>query len=206
MVTLDAVYNSNNVSAAGTNAATSAKTTKDQFLQILVAQLKNQDPLEPMKPDQLLTQLSQLTQVEQLQNISSYMEDMKKLLDKGNPTQWLSTIGKKIGVGDNVLSNGDEVYFKPQSDFDKVVLTLTNQADGSTQNITFNPGDTLMYRNDTDANVTFTLRATKNGTEVGCTAATFRIVRGIQVNDEGTVLVAGNGDYYSVDKVKQIKE
>ena len=41
---------------------------KTQFLQLLVAQMKNQDPLNPMDGTQMASQLAQFSTVEQLQN------------------------------------------------------------------------------------------------------------------------------------------
>lgn len=41
---------------------------KDQFLQLLVAQMKNQDPLNPMDGTQMASQLAQFSTVEQLQS------------------------------------------------------------------------------------------------------------------------------------------
>ena len=52
-------------------SALSAKSTtsKDEFLNLLVIQLKNQDPLDPMKNENFLTQLAQFSSLESLQNI-----------------------------------------------------------------------------------------------------------------------------------------
>ncbi len=43
--------------------------TKDEFLQLLVAQLKNQDPLEPVKNEAFLAQLATFSSLEQLISI-----------------------------------------------------------------------------------------------------------------------------------------
>lgn len=47
---------------------------KQQFLQLLVAQLKNQDPLKPMDDTQFITQLAQFSTLETLQQIQSTLE------------------------------------------------------------------------------------------------------------------------------------
>lgn len=47
---------------------------KDDFLKLLVAQLKNQDPQSPASPDQMAAQLAQFSSVEQLTNISKTLE------------------------------------------------------------------------------------------------------------------------------------
>ena len=54
--------------AAGKTAtgSTTPLASQDTFLQLLVAQLKNQDPLQPTDGVQFLSQLAQFSQVEQL--------------------------------------------------------------------------------------------------------------------------------------------
>jgi flagellar basal-body rod modification protein FlgD len=47
---------------------------KDDFLKLLVAQLRNQDPQSPANPEQMAAQLAQFTSVEQLTNISDTLE------------------------------------------------------------------------------------------------------------------------------------
>jgi len=64
---------------------------KDKFLRILITQLKYQNPLEPLKPDEFLAQLSQLTQVEQLTNIAKSVDEIKKGTEQGDIAAWLST-------------------------------------------------------------------------------------------------------------------
>jgi len=56
---------------AGATPATPRNRTlgKDQFLQLLVLQLQNQDPLQPMQDEQFLSQLAQFASLEQMNNI-----------------------------------------------------------------------------------------------------------------------------------------
>ena len=55
--------------------ATEAKTgyDKDSFLQILVAQMKYQDPMEPTSNTEYISQYATFTQVEQLSNMANAM-------------------------------------------------------------------------------------------------------------------------------------
>ncbi len=80
--------------AAETNAAdnqgssvlpssTDALGDKEAFLQLLVAQLKNQDPLNPADGVQFLTQLAQFSQLEQLMGIRG---DLQALGNKTTAT------------------------------------------------------------------------------------------------------------------------
>lgn len=55
-------------------AATSNGMDKDAFLQLLVAQMKYQDPLEPTSNTEYISQYATFSQVEQMQNMSATME------------------------------------------------------------------------------------------------------------------------------------
>lgn len=53
---------------------------KDQFLKILITQLQNQDPMQPMEDKEFIAQMAQFTSVEQLMNISTQMTAMNQSL------------------------------------------------------------------------------------------------------------------------------
>jgi flagellar basal-body rod modification protein FlgD len=64
---------------------TSAKTNrgqdqKNQFLQLLVAQLKGQNPLDPLDGTQFISQLAQFTSVEELIGIHTAIDALNKNL------------------------------------------------------------------------------------------------------------------------------
>jgi flagellar basal-body rod modification protein FlgD len=50
----------------------------DEFLTLLVAQLENQNPLDPADTEQFTDQLAQFSQVEQLINVNDKLDEMKK--------------------------------------------------------------------------------------------------------------------------------
>jgi flagellar basal-body rod modification protein FlgD len=74
-------------SDAGNSPAASGSTgnptvSKNMFLQLLVAQIKNQDPLNPADSVQYLTQLAQFTQVEQTLTMSTDLAAIRADLDQ----------------------------------------------------------------------------------------------------------------------------
>lgn len=95
--------------AADATSTATPKTGKDQalgrdaFMQLLVAQLKNQDPLEPVKTENFVTQLSQLTSVEKMVEMSDQLKALQGATDGMAASQSAALIGKKVtAVNDSV--------------------------------------------------------------------------------------------------------
>jgi flagellar basal-body rod modification protein FlgD len=88
---------------------------KEEFLNLLVAQLQNQDPLNPMEGQEFASQLAQFSSVEQLTSIDGNIEqsiDTDLILSQTiNNTLATTLIGKQItAVGNQVeLKDGQPV-------------------------------------------------------------------------------------------------
>ncbi len=90
---------------ATTTAAAGKKNTlgKDAFLQMLVAQLKNQDPLNPMDGTAFVAQLAQFSSLEQLQNLNTAMGSLPAYFDTFANAQMSNLIGKEAVAEGNVI-------------------------------------------------------------------------------------------------------
>ena len=89
---------SSTTGTAGTTGQTSASSTsstantvnKNMFLQLLVAQLQNQDPLNPSDGTQFVAQLAQFQQLEQSvntgQDITAIRQDLDQLVTASGGT------------------------------------------------------------------------------------------------------------------------
>jgi len=89
----DPISNSSGASSGSTGNPTATGTsqvTKNMFLQLLVAQIKNQDPMSPADGVQFLTQLAQFQQLEQAinsgQDLSAIRSDLETLVQSGTTT------------------------------------------------------------------------------------------------------------------------
>lgn len=70
-----------------------AKTGQDQFLRLMVAQLKAQDPMEPLKDQEFIGQLAQFSTLEGIEKLNANFSDMLALQQI---TQGANLIGRQI--------------------------------------------------------------------------------------------------------------
>ncbi|MCU0661919.1 MAG: flagellar hook assembly protein FlgD [Myxococcota bacterium] len=81
----------------------SSELGKEQFLQLLVAQLKNQDPLEPMTNAEFVAQLAQFSSVEQLVSVNQGINLLGMQQMGMSNAQAASFIGKEVEVKSDKL-------------------------------------------------------------------------------------------------------
>lgn len=82
-----------------TNAATEEQDLgKDAFLQLMIAQLQNQDPLSPAKNEDFIAQLAQFSSVEGIQNINSSIEELATAFRSSQALEASSLVGRQVQV------------------------------------------------------------------------------------------------------------
>lgn len=95
---------------------------KDDFLQLLVAELSNQDPLEPMDDKDFIAQLAQFSSLEQLTDMNNQLQSMTQNNLLGSLS---SLIGKEVEWTDEVtgdLGSGIVSAISMQKDGSYVIL------------------------------------------------------------------------------------
>jgi len=78
------------------SASNSAVLGKEDFLNLLVAQMEHQDPLEPMENTEFTAQLAQFSSLEQLTNVNQNLEYALLYQSSINNSQAVSFIGKTV--------------------------------------------------------------------------------------------------------------
>jgi flagellar basal-body rod modification protein FlgD len=84
-----------------TTAKSKTQVDYDSFLKLLVAQMKNQDPTNPMDSTQYVAQLASFSQVEQSVNMNAKLDN---LLQSSALAQANSLIGRTVTNADDTLS------------------------------------------------------------------------------------------------------
>lgn len=85
---------------------------QDEFLTLLVAQLKNQDPLNPLNAEQFAAQLAQFSSLEQLVKINDTLEGQagqtEAMMTAMNASTALGVIGREVLASGNTVEITDE--------------------------------------------------------------------------------------------------
>ncbi|MEG6585885.1 flagellar hook capping FlgD N-terminal domain-containing protein [Dendrosporobacter sp. 1207_IL3150] len=100
---MSTVNGTSNVNTSATNQGTrkaNDEMGKDEFLQLLVTQLRYQDPMNPMEDKEFISQMAQFSSLEQMQNMNSNLLTTQASGMIGNRVKWndSSTYAEKTGV------------------------------------------------------------------------------------------------------------
>lgn len=87
------------------------KLGQEDFMKLMVAQLRNQDPFEPMENGDFLAQIAQFSQVSGLQDLQKSFDDLSTSLVSNQALQAASLVGRDVlaptGIG--VLEQGGNI-------------------------------------------------------------------------------------------------
>jgi flagellar basal-body rod modification protein FlgD len=109
------------------------KLDKDAFFKLMLAQLKNQDPTNPLKSHEMAAQLANFSSLEQMQNMNTTLNEIKGGQKPMEQFQSLNLIGKAV-AGDSsklVRSKGDtdhDFQFNLPADATDVKIEVKNSA------------------------------------------------------------------------------
>jgi flagellar basal-body rod modification protein FlgD len=93
---------------------------KDDFLKILITQLQNQDPMQPMEDKDFIAQMAQFSSLEQMTNVATGLSKLPQMLGYassliGKTVSWISTDdadngAEKSGVVDAIVVKDGQQY------------------------------------------------------------------------------------------------
>ena len=95
--------------SSGTTAASDANASQDRFLKLLVAQLNNQDPMNPMDNAQMTSQMAQINTVTGIQQVNETLKSMATQFSGMQVLQGSSMVGHNVLVEGNTLSRSKGV-------------------------------------------------------------------------------------------------
>jgi flagellar basal-body rod modification protein FlgD len=98
------VYDALNAKAGTAKSANATTETEDRFLKLLVTQLKNQDPLNPMDNAQMTSQMAQISTVNGIEKLNTTLQAMMSNSSQSQTMQAAALVGKSVLVSGSGLS------------------------------------------------------------------------------------------------------
>lgn len=106
---------SNQSGNSGSSSATKTNLDYDDFLKLLVMQLRYQDPLSPLENSEFIAQNAQFSTVEQLIAIKESLANQAKTADVANASYATNMIGKEIVA--------DAGYYEDNGEYTEAIVT-----------------------------------------------------------------------------------
>jgi flagellar basal-body rod modification protein FlgD len=211
----------NNSSAASqsTGTASSVKATKDDFLKLLVTQMRYQDPMNPMDNAQMTSQIAQLNTVEGINQLNATVTNLQASLMASQSMQSASLIGKTIladGNAINLQSGSASLSMRLEGPAESVVVDVINSSGRiiKTANLGANAAGIQTFTWDGSTNeggvapngqYTFQVNAKKLNQAVAVTPLTQATVSGVELTSAGPQLSLNNGTNIAMSTVRGVR-
>jgi flagellar basal-body rod modification protein FlgD len=120
----------------GSDTAVGGVMGKEQFLELLIAQLKHQNPLQPLQDQEFIAQMTQFSSLEQLQNMNTTLSQNAEwdmlMAQTINNTMAASLIGREVDAGTALaaVSDGEAspITFETSKYAANGTITIYNEA------------------------------------------------------------------------------
>ena len=213
-----AAINAAAANSARDTATSSTDEAQDRFLKLLVTQLRNQDPLNPMDNAEMTSQLAQMSTVTGIEKLNSTLNTLVGDIGSSQSMQAAGMIGKTVLVpGKNLTLTKSEAYagINLASDADQVTLkimdssgsTIYTQKLGAQDAGVFNiawDGETDAGTTAVDGTYTFSVEAVQGDTKVTADALQVGTVSAL-VRSQGEFLLdlgsLGRVDFNDVQQI-----
>lgn len=129
-----------NVTPEYTNSSDADIMGKEDFLTLLVAQLQNQDPMNPDDPTEFTSQLAEFSSLEQLQNMNESMDELAATQKQSDQFATMDLIGKEVVYTDSAFTyDGEPVRIGYQLDGTASSVSMYIQDENGASIATLNP-------------------------------------------------------------------
>ena len=206
----------------GASAAATSKSatteTEDRFLALLVAQMKNQDPLNPLDNAQVTSQMAQLSTVKGIEDMNSTLEALAASMGVNQMAQAANLIGHGVLVpGDSIspAQNEDVMGFELKRPADQVTIDIHDAGGNVVRSLNLGPREdgvsALAWDGLTNAGTPapagqyrFSVNAVQGGQPVSSTALHLGLVNSVSQDSQGVQLNLAGSKNVSYADVRQI--
>lgn len=207
-----------NKKAGATSDANSMSETQDRFLKLLVTQVRNQDPLNPMDQAEMTSQIAQINTVNGIEKLNTTMASLVGSYQSAESMQAAAMIGKHVlvdgngleltsagGIGGYELTTAAEKLKVTIKDGNGLVVRTLEDSD-----LEAGPGNFFWDgKNDAGAAVAagsyrFEIEATEADKTVGSKPLTIGTVNAVSRSAKGFELDLGALGAVAFDEIRQI--
>jgi len=222
MTTVTSAYDKINASSSSSSSSTTSTTAADdiqtRFLTLLVTQLKNQDPLNPMDNSEVTSQLAQISTVSGIEKLNNSVTSLRDVYDSSQAMQAAGLLGAGVLVpGSNLTLSSGKGYggVNLATAADDVTVTVLDSSGNVVQteslgakeagNLAFTwDGSKASGGTATDGKYTFKVTATQGGQSVTATALQLGTVSAVTRTSSGFKLDLGTLGTYDFSEVQEI--
>ena len=205
-------------SSSATGNAKSSAEIQNQFLTMLVAQLQNQDPLNPLDNTEITNQLAQMSTVSGIEKLNLTLSSLVNSVGTAQAMQAASLIGQTVLVpgsnltlasgkaygGATLESAADQVTVSVMDASGNVVQTLSLGAQKAGDVVFSWDGKTSTDTTAPDGKYSFKVAATSGTNKVAATPLQFGTVSALVKTSDGYKLDLGALGQYDFDDVQQV--
>jgi flagellar basal-body rod modification protein FlgD len=188
--------------AASSGTKTDAQDIQDRFMTLLITQMQNQDPLNPMDNSQMTSQLAQLSTVTGIDKVNSTLQSLIGTSQNGQAMQAAALIGNGILAPGSQMGLSEKqalfgVEFPQDVDSAKVVIKDSSGNVVQTLDVGAQKAGTIPLLWDgkmadggdaPDGNYSFEVQASLSGNKVDTQALQFGLVTTVSMGADGVKL------------------
>jgi flagellar basal-body rod modification protein FlgD len=200
------------------SSSSSADDVQDRFMTLLIAQMKNQDPLNPMDNAEVTSQMAQLSTVTGIEKLNTTLEGLISDSQSAQTYEAANMIGHYVLTEGNTMTLSDgSAYFGVNlpDGADSGTLTIKDANGNTVREIDFGTQDAGVmplswdgYSNDgstaADGTYTFEVTATVAGTSVTAIALAYDKVLSVSNTTSGIKLNLSTLDAIGIDDVVEV--
>ena len=217
MSTINATTAASQSTAPASTASVSSEG-QDRFLKLLVTQLKNQDPLNPMDNAQITSQMAQISTVSGIDKLNATLQSMAASFNSAQSLQATSMIGHNVlAPGSVILLQGGLAVggVELEAAADAVTVSIHDTSGQLLRRVDLGAQDSgvlsFQWDGTTDSGASvaaggysFAVEAIQGGTQVEATTLSAGLVSGVTTGKSGVTLNVNGIGTLALSDVKRV--
>ncbi len=191
---------------------------QDRFLKLLVTQMQNQDPLNPLDNAEVTSQLAQISTVTGIDKLNDTLKLMVSDLDAMRSLEATSMIGHGVLIPGSAMKLEDNAAFagiELSQPVDELVISIQDSSGIAIRNIELGAQsegiNTFVWDGVSDSgtvaangNYSFTVSAKQGDKDISATTLSLTTVNSVSPDEKGAILDVGEFGFVGMSDIKQI--